>query len=129
MTWTEDNKDRWAEICADFHAIRLEATRLRFRSRWTALVRETLDGKGSLAGWQALVADITAADGVDEDFVGRHGASGKVARDLRSLLGSPADVEYECPKGLCSRRAQSATGGSPRCDLLNAAMSAPSSAR
>jgi hypothetical protein len=120
----EDQRAGWAEICAGFHRIRLEANRLGFRPRWQALVRTTITDARSLADWRNLAADISQSDEVDEDFAGRHGGSDKLVRGLRGLLTPDAETEteYECPKALCSRRAVSSTGAPPRCDLLSLEM-------
>lgn len=119
-----DDKAAWAEICVDFHNIKLDAARLHLRQQWEALARATPAGRGTLADWSRLVADIAAADGVDQMFSGRPDGPGRVARNLRAVIGARTDGDYECPAGLCGRRASTRTGVAPMCDLLNARMRA-----
>jgi hypothetical protein len=113
----DDEQAGWAEICAGFHEIRYGAA-LGLQQAWEECVQETLDRRGSLDRWRALVAEIEKAHGIDGDFTGRHSVSSNVARAMRATLGM-AENPFECPMDLCSRRERPRTSGSPKCDLFN----------
>lgn len=116
----DDEQAGWAEMCAGFHDIRYGAA-IGFQQEWNECVKETLDGRGSLDRWQALIAKIAKAHGLDSDFTGRHGTSGNVARDVHAALGAPTTA-FECPKDFCSRREPPRIIGSPKCDLFDVGM-------
>jgi hypothetical protein len=116
----DDEQAGWAEICASFHDIRYGAA-LSLQREWKECVEETLDRRGSLDRWRALVAEIEKAHGLDGDFTGRHGESGNVARNMRAVLRSAEDP-FECPMDLCSRQERARDSRSPKCDLFNKGM-------
>jgi hypothetical protein len=111
-----DQRNAWADICADYPALQDRAARYECGRELEMLTDRARHGVHELADWHNLLGEVADRAGDAADFTWRQDTP--TAATVEPSMADPDRRGFACPANLCARRAGPSLAERPRCALL-----------